>query len=353
MKKNILIGSVCLLFLIVISQANLIIASDDDSDGIEDDYEEYNHRTIEVEIESGQIHFESVLDGREDSDEFGIGIENRTGDGLQIELSYDNDSESGESELEFAVQFNEIIEYIDVDGDGIYNSSIDTQVGASYLIDSFQKTQYQVHALNDGNNLHQVIVNTTDGIFTVYIYLLEEFGILNGSLITPSQIKIDIEINGFSFGDPTSQLALKSELEASVEFESENETEDEEFGYSTDEASVQVFINETYGYFSWAEVAEVDEISKSVNISNLEHGASEDIFYLSYAQGQHILHDPKIGIKGLIISPQSINDDDDDDGDKDNQTELLIYGFEPYALLSIIFISISLIIKSRHKLIIS
>ena len=48
-------------------------------------------------------------------------------------------------------------------------------------------------------------------------------------------------------------------------------------------------------------IASVDSIEYNINTSQIETISDVGIMYLSYPQGEEIIHDPKVGIEGLII----------------------------------------------------
>jgi hypothetical protein len=153
--------------------------------------------------------------------------------------------------------------------------------------------------------LHYIIFTTSDDVFTAHIYFVEEFDIINGTLITPSETKIDIEINNYNYLNGSSQLALYTKLESEVEYEMEEETEDEELGYAEDESSTYTMINSHVGFFSWKENATIDGVSKGVLVSQIEDDdiePNEEKIYLNYPKGINIYHDPKVGIAGLFSS---------------------------------------------------
>ena len=85
-------------------------------------------------------------------------------------------------------------------------------------------------------------------------------------------------------------------------YEEREETEDEK----------EVFIeNDVYtGIFSWKETALIDGVEMEVLTNNLEVDVEDEniqILLLNYPRGNHIYHDPKIGISILIeASPNAL-----------------------------------------------
>lgn len=321
------------------STLGVAMASDDDSDGVEDEFEEEHERDIDIDIEPGKIQIESVLrfGAVLNKLEFEIGNES---DGLSVSVeftpNYIPDSNTSHIELEFEVDFREIIEYIDIDADGMYNDMVDTEISILELND-FKEPVYTVSDISLDTTLHYVKFTTSDDVFTAHIYFVEEFEIVNDTLITPSETKIDIEINNYNYLNDSSQLALYTKLESEVEYEMEEDTEDEEEGYAEDESSAYTMINTHIGFFSWKENATVDSVIKSVLVSQIDDDdidSNEQKIYLNYPRGTLIYHDPKIGIIGLSIQTTA-ND--------------IIPGYEVLAILGVSILGIVGIIYAIKK----
>jgi hypothetical protein len=110
-KKLYLLSGLLLLFLISTLTINFTIASDDDDDGIEDDFEDMHKRNISIEFRENETRIESVLGKGGNIDEIDFNLKYDE-DGFAIEVSYESEFNSGsEKELEFEVVFHEIVEY--------------------------------------------------------------------------------------------------------------------------------------------------------------------------------------------------------------------------------------------------
>lgn len=207
-----------------------------------------------------------------------------------------------ESKLRFEVRFQALIEYIDLNANGVFDNEIGDEIGEcieDYGINSFQPIVYTPLNISDDSTLHYFLLNTTDGVFATHIYFPEEFVYINGILISPTQIKIDIEISNFNYTNDNSQLALYTKLFSEGLYDEREETEDEKEGYATEEKEVFTK-NEVYtGIFSWKETAIIDGVEMPVLTNELEvECEKENIQRLlfNYPRGNHIYHDPKIGI---------------------------------------------------------
>jgi len=303
LKNYNLLGILLLGVLLLTSTSSLVAATDDDGDGIDDDVEEEHKRDIEIQIEPGEYQIESVLRSGAQKDEIKLKIRNES-KGLSIEIGYEEDisiENNTELEIEFEVTFRKLIEFVDLNDNGIFDPSVDSTI-QELALSSFQPVIYTPLSISGDTALHYFIVNSTDGVFTAHIYLVEEFDIVNGTFIKPTQTKIDIEITNFNYLDNSSQLALYTKLESEAVYVEDDETENEEDGHSSNEKSVMVANIDFAGFFAWAENASVDGVSMQVLGSPLQvddDDVNEQKMYLNYPRGNHIYHDPIMGIMSI------------------------------------------------------
>jgi predicted transcriptional regulator len=161
---------------------------------------------------------------------------------------------------------------------------------------------YNNYTINNvtGNLLHYIKYTTIDSILTAHFYIAEEYHQINGTLLQPLQMKIDIELLNYSYVSNASQLALKLVFESEVEYEENDDTYDEEEGYANEEMGLRIGEQEYRGYFTWAEQAEIDGVLQNVNASDIiTDSTTRGHLFLSYPRGNHIYHDPKIGVTYL------------------------------------------------------
>ena len=303
---------------------------DKDKDGIDDEFEEENKRDVEIWIGENVVEMVSIL--RHDGLKEKIYSRVKCDDGIAIqvlfriinesdnvdcedEIESDGDKESDYNieydeyddsliyELECEVIFRGLYEFVDLNDNGVYDHEVD-QFIEDYSINSFQPIVYTPLNITSNSTLHYVLLNTTDGVFATHIYFVDEFVVVNDTLITPTQVKIDIEITNYNYSHDSSQLALYTKLRAEEQYEVKEETEDEKNGYATEEKEVSITSGAYLGIFSWKETAIVDGVEMDVLTNIIDDG--EDHYrqrlFMNYPRGNHIYHDPKIGISyiGLI-----------------------------------------------------
>ena len=258
-----------------------------------------NDREVTVNVTDTHAEIESELESGSTEDSFKIEVDVGL-DGVEFKIEFETESATNETEREFEVSFSELVEYRDVNDNGVYDDSVDTDVQTLEL-DSFEPIVYTLANVS-GIPVHIFDVMTTDGVFGARIYATGDFADINGSIIAPTQVKIDVMINNFTFTDVNTSLALKVELEASVDTSLDAETEDESEGRASDEAAIDFLMTDVNGFFSWKESAEIDGVTHMVNSSIHETSATEQEIYLNYPQGDEIIHDPKIGFENLLLS---------------------------------------------------
>ena len=301
MKKQYYLISLFLLSILIFNiNFTLIIASDDD-DGINDDFEEKNKRHIEVGIGENEIGVESVRRSEADIDEIRALI-SFDEDGLYIGLRYRSKLES-ECELEFGILFHAIIEFNDTNNNGMYNPDIDHRIKTLPLND-FKPVVYETSDISNDTSLHYFKIQTINNIFTTHIYFVEEFVVIEKSLITPTQAKIDIEISNFDFINESSRLALYTILDYEEHHELREETEDEKDGYAENENGVITTSYNYTGYFTWRNDAVVDKNIENILVNEVNADEYDEYgqgLFINYPNGEHIYHDPKIGIENVLI----------------------------------------------------
>ncbi len=297
---------------------------DDDHDGVDDTVEEEEKRDIEIWFGDHVVEMSSVLrhgdqkdilDMRIGFNEHGLSVRVSFGTIMKAEepleepegseelresaMESGDDNEWIEYKLEFEVRFRGFIEFVDLNDNGVYDHEIDKLI-EDYGINSFQPISYSLTPISNDTNLHYFLLKTNDGVFAAHIYFVEEFVYLNDTIIAPTQVKIDIEITDFNYINDSSQLALITKLRSEThDYEKREETKDEEDGYGNEEEEVYIENDIYTGIFSWKETAMIDGVEMEVKTNSLEVDVEDEniqILLINYPRGNHIYHDPKIGI---------------------------------------------------------
>ena len=274
------------------------IVNDSDNDGVDDNYEENNKRDIEVDISENETRIISLRRSEQKKDQIIIDIR-LSEDGIRIDFRYKSNLESDQVTI-FGIVFHEIIEYNDTNLDNRFNPGID-HVIQNFSINTFQLVDYSIL---EEDSLHYIKISTINETFNLHLYLVEEFALVKDQLITPVEMKIDIEISNFIYMNESSRLGLNTRLLTEGDFETEEETEDELKGYATNETGLNTTVNDYTGFITWNEYAIIDEASKFIYVSDImvdDHNEFGQKLYFNYLRGNNIYHDPKLGIKGILI----------------------------------------------------
>jgi hypothetical protein len=275
---------------------------DDDGDGIDDGFEALNKREIDIVMEANEISIESVRKSNRKKDLIMANIVYDE-DGIRFQIGYKPNLEE-DFDLLFGISFRELIEFVDVDIDGIYNPEIDQNI-QNFSLSKFSPVVYENSTCTSGSVLHHFKIQTENKTFTAYIYFAEEFTLIENSLLLPTQAKIDIKIANFTYANSSSQLALYSRLESDSLYEGQEYTEDEKNNYAENEEGVITTIEKFVGFFTWRKNASVDDVSNLIKKSDLlldEPPENAQKIYLNYPRGDSIYHSYKIGIEGLLLS---------------------------------------------------
>ncbi len=137
----------------------------------------------------------------------------------------------GLSLLLFIVKFDKIIEFVDDNNNGLYDKGEE-----AYIYDlenvEFAPIQYSAENIAEGVKLHELTIQTADGVFGASAYTSGEPVTIIGDTVSPNEVKITVEINNFPFTRDDSKLALKVLIKGDQplemekrEVEDKNETE--------------------------------------------------------------------------------------------------------------------------------
>ncbi|MHA1542957.1 MAG: hypothetical protein ACTSQH_08265, partial [Candidatus Hodarchaeales archaeon] len=160
---------------------------DTDHDSIDDETEERNKRETETEIENYSVQVKSELKNGENKDE--IKIKFTVDDNPKFKLEYSSEAGDLEYELEFTIKFKSITEYNDLDSNGVYNKSIDEKVQEYRFEDiDFLPIEYSTV---ENTTIKEFNATTVDGVFSLFFYVSGEFSLIDGSLVAPTEMKID------------------------------------------------------------------------------------------------------------------------------------------------------------------
>jgi hypothetical protein len=308
---SLIVFLICTILVMSIFSPTALASEDDsDDDGIDDDTEEHNERGVHIDFELYEIELKSVLLSGDTHHE--IEIELDSVDEIKVQMEFSKFNNTPEPEIEVSVEFREIIEFVDSNENGIYDSG-DEDVSVYDLREAdYNEIEYATRTTSDGETEHILTAQTSDGVFKVVVHAVGSFAVIESGTLSPSEIKIDLIIQNFPYEEDNSQLALFSKLETEEEYEEEHEGEDHIDDDSDDEHKVILTAADAEGYFTWADNADVDGVDTPVSSSTETEEDGDLKLYFVYERGTAINHDPKLGVPFLALSTGPTGSDDDD-----------------------------------------
>jgi hypothetical protein len=156
-----------------------------------------------------------------------------------------------------------------------------------------------------------VTAETTNGVFAITMHVTNSILYNHTVVISPYEIKLDFIINDYPYVEDDSVLALLAIIAVGNAKWYDGLPEDPEYEYQTfleGEDGWQYDFDGGAGFFSWLNVADVDGVETDVTTSTLfqfsefkwtpEGATSVGAKYVafSYARGESIIHDPKLGV---------------------------------------------------------
>lgn len=322
------------LMITAVSTTLMVQADDHETDDEDDEDEDREDREVEIDYDDNEIEIESERIGP-DGVENEFSIEMDIDGKAEIEIEYSTEDNSTEVETEMKVVFISLIEYRDQNGNDVYDDETDEKIGSMEL-ENYDPFGYTSTDLGNGETLHTISANTTDGVFGFIVHISESFTSVNGMDLKPTELKIDLLINDYPFEQNDTKLAfyhkIQSETEREFEDREESPGEEDETNYDDEEAIVDNREGAA-AFYSWSKRAEVDGVNTTVEDSIREASSSEKYIYLNYERGTEIIHDPKLGISSITTSDTGIF----------TQRNIIIVS----AIASVLFIAIALVIKRR------
>ncbi|OGS51144.1 MAG: hypothetical protein A3K65_02405 [Euryarchaeota archaeon RBG_16_68_12] len=266
----------------VLSALAVAVAAADD-DGVPDDMEARTARNVVAHgaVDSFFIRSKSV--GATQDDVFEVDYS----DG-RFTVSYARTAGEADT-VWYRLEFKRISE---VRGDGGQIEVVQKiDIPSSYAVEEWRNTT------RDGEPQIGFTASTLGGVFRVRIGATERFAQVDGGLVSPTEVKVDLEIRGWQWRADDSRLRLDIEVVPSGGVPRvENESDDVEHGWASDESQVNVTSGHDTAYFSWARTAVVDGVSKPVQSTPLDVNGEGYEMSLLYERGNVIRHDPKMGV---------------------------------------------------------
>lgn len=270
---------------------------DADGDGIGDDIETSTQRTVVAKAlpvawpESFFVKSRSV--GAETNDAFELLYERG-----EFQFTYMRHADSDEASLKFSLRLESLIEFSDKNGNGSFDAgeSVKTLDLENAV---FLPLSYESVPAPDGEIQHVFTIETGETlshILRVTVIVTNSFTRIQGRLITPMEVKLELSVSDFPFNEIDTKLAISFELESSSTMRLETPSFDQIHFGEQEEEQVNVTAGKSFAFFSWSREVTVDGAQSPVFSSSKVVGDKEIELYLAYPRGSLIVHDPKIGV---------------------------------------------------------
>ncbi len=229
-------------------------------------------------------------------------------------LYYMPDGNASNVQLTFKITLKKLVEFADLNNNGRFDYS-DSEI-STYAFENvnFTNITYSNETLISGETVLTVETQTFDNVFEIKMYISDNFTSFNKQVLSPSEMKIDFQINQYPFLENNTPLALIMEITTNHNLSIEAESFDEKQGYAFNESTVNISSLHYSGFLSWSNTVSVDGINKSIRASILEEEypgmeGVEIIRFISfsYPHGAEIIHDPKIGVVSQSFNLAALN----------------------------------------------
>jgi hypothetical protein len=228
-----------------------------------------------------------------------------------LQLSYLQNINASSIQHQFSLIVEQLIEFSDVNGDGKYDPNDVVLSSLNMSNSTFTNITYTNSTASDGTAITIMETHTSDGMFSIQIYLVSGRTMYLNNTITSKEIKIDFAITDYPFVNQTSQLALITQMETPFIVAPEQETYDEQQGTAIQESGLNISSTTHSGFFTWANEASVDDVIQPISVTvlseteetftgNAQETSTSTQVIFSYPHGERILHDPKIGIVNIL-----------------------------------------------------
>ncbi len=280
--------------------SSVAVATDSDGDGISDDVETYTARNM-VAHDTGESFFiRSRSIGAAQDDVFELSYS-----GGEFSLSY-APAPSAQETVWYRIEFKRLQEYAPEDGGGL------RETGTPVDLNPENATVTRSNATTiDGEPQVRFTVTyaaNPPGLFTVTVGASERFAKMDGGLISPVEAKVDLGVHGWSWSPEATVLGLEVDMYADGATVPvvDDHTGDEEHGWASGEREVNVTRAGDTAFFSWADAARVDGVSRPVQATPLERSGEGYDLTLLYerpagAASSTIVHDPKMGVESSAL----------------------------------------------------
>ncbi len=280
---------------------SVAVAADDSSHpGISDSLDARTARNVLTHSSSDSFFIRSRSVGAAQDDAFEVQLYNG-----HFTIAY-APAANGPDTVSYSVEFRSISE-VRVDGSGEITERVGEPVD---LRPNYTVTEVSATA-PDGRPITGFRATTNGGLFTVTVWSAERFFKMGDTLVSPTEVKVNLEIRGWVVQEEGTSLALQTDLSPSnhtgSSMEVDDKSGDEGRGWASNESEMRIHAQDDLAFFSWARYADVNSTTSlrvPVRTTRVEEFADAYEMSFLYDLGQAVrgnaitvvAHDPKMGV---------------------------------------------------------
>lgn len=280
------------ILLLVCVLAAPVQAHDSDGDSIDDGFEDALARnvvwTASPAVNPVAFAVQSQSMGSGTNDALSVRYEE-----ARFDVVYRPNASSSVGVVEFQLRFDELAEWQD-NGDGVLSGG--ELVSRWDVPQVVRPLTVEQGLTSDGEGVTTFHVTLLPGQLAADVHVVSRFGLVDGILVSPMSVKVDLRIAMASYNATASVPAVKVVIETESSLRQEDPSFEAARQWARDEAGVNISLGGSSAFFSWAKNATVDGSDRPVRATKLETEDSETEFWLTYARGAVVVHDPKVGV---------------------------------------------------------
>ncbi|MDX1610991.1 MAG: hypothetical protein R3185_01395 [Candidatus Thermoplasmatota archaeon] len=264
--------------------------------------------SYELDVTDGKAEVQMERERGEDEGEISFEYDR---DEAKVSYGYEREANGTEVEAEMEVQFHQLVEYEDENGNDRYDPGEEILGGYTLALESEERLTGDAekadwgaitrtsHTSEDGVPGHKFssTARLDEGTLTFDFYVHGDEATLGAAEIEATELKLDIRIQDYPYQSDTSSLALLVEVGSEAEIEEDDDVERDEDGVRAQAADAQLS-------FAWKDFATVDGSDEDVGTTSLEVETErsageyehEELFVFSYPRGDDVVHDPTMGV---------------------------------------------------------
>ncbi len=256
-------------------------------------------RDVDVDMEPKRARIRSTVQGSDGGSGGGdaLDYEIQSGNRLTVRMQYRNEAEATQANLQMTIEFRQMLEYVDSDGDGVLDAG--DEIVSTYDLEqaTWDDLTHGQEAGEGGKMVHTITARTGDGVFAMVSHTTETRTMTQHGELAPNMMKIDLVVEDFPWTRTNTRLALRAMVETDGPVTTLTDPAQRQY-MGEDEGGIEVVEDGDTGFYTWVRSADVDGAASQVR-SRVSNDAEGTSLYFNYAQGDAIVHDPKLGVMML------------------------------------------------------